>query len=304
VKVLQGTKQKITALAFSPDGLLLAAGGSAGRVELWDLAGGVAARSARKFAGLAGTGFTPDSRTLVVWATEGDGEVVKLTAPDWATTGRHLFSPYAPLRAADLSPDGAVLVAVSGNSLYGNSLAAYSTDEFEVCWRWPLALRETTTPMFSPDGRRIAMEQRPTPRRDKKNRCISLLPVTAGIAELRLQVPEDSHDLAAWSPDSRLLVTVGRRLIVWDIPTHEPVMEHEAEPRQPFTAARFHPTAPYLLATTGNGTVGVWSMEAWREVQRYAWDCGNVSTLAVAADGMRAAVGGAGGRIVVWDWDL
>jgi WD40 repeat protein len=300
VKVLQGLKQHVSVLTFSPESLLLAAGGSVGRVEVWDVAGGMAARSGRKLARLTGMAFTPDSRTLMVWSDAGGGEVVKLTAPDWATTGRHLFSSSPALCFADLSPDGLLLVTAGWSAL-----AAYSPVEFQEVWQYRLPLGvDPGKLMFSPDGQRIALERSVGQRRDRKDRYITVFSATDGEMQQRFQVQKNSYHLAAWSPDSRLLVTVGPRLAIWNVSTGKQVASHEAEQGGSFTAARFHPTESFLLATTGNGTVYVWSTEAWREVQRYAWECRNTQAMAVAPDGMRAAIGGDGGRIVVWDWDV
>jgi WD40 repeat protein len=158
-------------------------------------------------------------------------------------------------------------------------------------------------PVFAPDGQRLAVQ-----------RCRRSSTVTICRIELRspadgsvlsgFDTADDSYSLAGWSPDGRFVVTIGSRLVIWEAATGKIVAEHAARTRNRFTAIRFHPTAPFLLAALYDGTVRVYSTDAWREAQSFAWGIKKAMSVAVAPDGMRAAVGGDGGRIVVWDWDL
>ena len=50
-------------------------------------------------------------------------------------------------------------------------------------------------------------------------------------------------------------------------------------------------------------TARLWDAATGREVAGYAWDVGPLNAVAFAADGMRAAVSGKKGTILVWDVD-
>jgi WD40 repeat protein len=61
------------------------------------------------------------------------------------------------------------------------------------------------------------------------------------------------------------------------------------------------PDGRLLVLGAEDGTVRMWDREAAREVQRYDWQIGPVSSVAFAPDGMTCAAGGEKGQIVVWD---
>ncbi|WP_227255012.1 WD40 repeat domain-containing protein [Frigoriglobus tundricola] len=78
------------ALAFSPDGRLLVAGGADGAVTVWDLAAG---RAVRRFAGhrgpVAALSFAPDGHRLASGSADG-------TALIWDTVGLRAPAPAGP----------------------------------------------------------------------------------------------------------------------------------------------------------------------------------------------------------------
>ncbi|WP_129787034.1 helix-turn-helix domain-containing protein [Promicromonospora panici] len=129
--------REVTALAFSPDGTVLAVGDSAGRVHLWD---GDVEQRAGFLAGLSGTGevgvreavsaiaFSADGRTLALGGTAGtlqlwDTASQQLLAAELPTAGEEIrslafsrdggtvyaASPHAPLQTYSIDPDRAVL---------------------------------------------------------------------------------------------------------------------------------------------------------------------------------------------------
>ncbi len=101
---LRGHRGPILAVAFSPDGKWLAAGGIEGRVSLWGPGGGGAPRALEASAGnVSGLAFSPDSKRLVTASGQGGLNV-------WDVgTGRRVFAFKGHKRAVlgvAYSPDG------------------------------------------------------------------------------------------------------------------------------------------------------------------------------------------------------
>lgn len=121
---LEGHTGRVTAVAWSRDGKLLASAGDDGTVILWD---GKSFQEIRrgKFVGrddgptaFQCLAFAPDGRTLAAAVTLGSGRGIhRIILTDTATLewGGNLFPPPAcPPRSVAFSPDGKRLVAASG----------------------------------------------------------------------------------------------------------------------------------------------------------------------------------------------
>src|SRR5262249_48609470 len=74
--------------------------------------------------------------------------------------------------------------------------------------------------------------------------------------------------------------------------------------KKDFQAVAFTPDGQFLLTACGDKTVRFWEGDTLEAVQGFDWKIGDVESLAVASDGMRAAAGGSKGQIVVWDIDI
>jgi RNA polymerase sigma factor (sigma-70 family) len=233
----------INAIAFSPDGKLLATD-SANEIILWEAATGKVRRRIvpQKEGVIASLAFTPDGKTLLA-GSPGD----KVHVWD-VVTGRELRQLDSRISTM-LSPDGKMIVGETGPNIFqlfdfatGQALfpdrpghdapvnaVAYSPDgnllvsagENRQIWLWETAtgkpvrrIRETSVRgvAFSPDGQRLALL---SPGRDDyesgdetPGEDIRIREVATGKELFRL-APGDLHGVnaLAYSPDGKLLVT-------------------------------------------------------------------------------------------------
>lgn len=69
------------------------------------------------------------------------------------------------------------------------------------------------------------------------------------------------------------------------------------------TGVAYHPSGRYLAVTSNDETVRVLDADRLAVVKSFAWKIGKLRAIAFAPDGLRAAVGGDTGQVVVWDVD-
>jgi len=107
-KVLEGHRDLVNSVSFSPDGRRLVSAGRDHDVIVWDVARGVEAFPIEEAqsASVADARFSPDGRWLI---TAGP-----ISARVWTADGRplwYLYGPKAPLTAAAFEPDSRTIVS-------------------------------------------------------------------------------------------------------------------------------------------------------------------------------------------------
>ena len=92
----------------------------------------------------------------------------------------------------------------------------------------------------------------------------------------------------------------GRTLCVWEVgdPTGRPIPRADSKG---LLSLAFTPDGQRLIAAPDDGPVRVIDPALRKVVAEFAWNIGELFSVAVAPDGLTAAVGGDGGRVVVWD---
>ena len=132
---------------------------------------------------------------------------------------------------------------------------------------------------------------------------VDLIDPTGELRRRRLQPRSHSREGPVYAMEfsprgDRLAVTSWANLTVWDVESREMVF---GSPPRVVTAAAFRPDGG-LLAATASGDVLFYD-SACAEVRRLDFGVGPLHGVAVAADGLTAAVGAVGGQVVIFDLD-
>ncbi|WP_406840712.1 NB-ARC domain-containing protein [Streptomyces sp. AHU1] len=277
LRALTGSSGEVRAVAFSPDGTVLATVGDDRRVRLWNPATGVALRTLTGHGGrIKAVAFSPDGALL---ATADDNRVRVWNSATGATL-RTLKGHEGHANAVAFSPDGSLLAGVA-------------EDGHVRAWdpRTGTALRRLTDHVgglralvFHPDGTLLATAD--------DDGWVRIWDPATGTVVRSLNDQIGGRALA-FSPDGRLLATAGedRRVRLWNpatgaaaqvLPAHEGYVN----------GMSFSPDGA-LLATAGyDRAVRIWNPGTGAAVRTLTGHEGGVNTLAFSPDGTLLAIAG------------
>jgi len=277
----------VQAVAFSPDGTMLATGGDDG-VRTWSTKSGAClAKYEASDAGVVA--WSPDGRQLAA------ATVARLSV--WSTTTHKVALE------ASCDPSDAV----------GGVLVAYSADGGRIAWSYSRTIREIDASSGAAIREYVAPE---------RPRALSLggeLAVATENAVLRFEAGragprEVVRDLvwlqhAAWSPDGRVLATSHPEggVKLWDARTGRPIRTIEDDGHYVRLAFSQDGT---LLAAAGFGPVEegghdprirVWSTAEGKLVRELGGHDGPVACVAISPDNRLLATGGDDTTVLIWD---
>jgi WD40 repeat protein len=335
MRVWQAHGRSVVTLAFAPAGdrLATAADDEPG-VRLWDVAETAVRRELALFKETAVClAFSPDGATLAasrpwsieLWHTATGAQRLILEGH------RHFSSSLA------FAPDGRALLSTGerrGGRWHGSVQAViWDLADGRVTAEFvspPSAHLGLTRALDA--GTILWVQAGPT---EKSEPVVTVTDVPAQKPRVLFHAPGPVRD-AALSPDGRTLATAVRGdVILWSLGDLPPAANAPATgwrrwlgrpaaaapppltPRlvlpagaERIDAVAFTPDGRRLLVGSAVGTVRLWDVpdgtggaaSAPRDPRAvYDWGIGPVTALAVAADGLTAAAGGASGRVVVWD---
>ncbi len=246
IRSFVGHTDKVTSVAFSPDGRLLATAGFDGKAKLWNAATG---EELKTFAGhaapLISVAFAPDGQRL---ASLDLAEQVKLWSADTAREIRTMAldpaSSDAGISGLSFSPNGKWLAA-----------SARGCRVWEVETGKPLLnlLPGYTIgkPRFSPDGKWLVLPGNPT----------VVFESASGKEVTKLYGHFDWAFGAAFTADGKYLATASRDQSVklWDARTWQPLATLKGHSNA-VMSVEFSPTGDWLVTAGFDKTAKIWEV--------------------------------------------
>ena len=287
-----GPLPPVAAVAFSPDGKLLAVG-SYGRVTVWDLA---TAKPAKVLTNVLGAvndlKFSPDGALLAVAGGQPSarGDLRLFDTKDWslaASLGGHLDT----VSGVAFSPDGAKLASASFDKTVrlwdvkaGKSLHTFTGHSDFV---YAVA--------FSPKGDWYA-----TASKDRTGRVVD---AKSGRSRLTFSGMDQEVTAVAVRADGAQVVTSGfePQLHWWDAATGERLKKqagHGTAVHELAVAVK----APVCVSAGADKTVRLWNSQTGAPVRTLTAEAAAFA-VAVDAAGKRVAAGCADGLVRLWDAD-
>ncbi|HVL14854.1 MAG TPA: WD40 repeat domain-containing protein [Gemmata sp.] len=308
MRVLKAAEGEVRDLAFSPDGLALAAVVRYHGVFLWNLTAPqpVPVRLDDRDADRGGLVFAPDGRS-VAWLASGTRRVYDRDTRETAD------QPFALTHLGSRlvqSADGKRVV--SQHALPDHCLIGWRAgdEEWERTWTVSTADLSVDRMALSADARLFAMLTRPALGSRWWEYPLRLEVRDAATAAVRVtaEFPSLKPAQLLFSPDASQLVGFkDMTLIAWGVPDElrtlgQPQIVRN-DNRKHFTAMAYHPDGRHLYATSNDATVHIFDTATWERTERFKWQLGSLKSVAVSSDGTLAAAGGDRGDVVVWDVD-
>jgi RNA polymerase sigma factor (sigma-70 family) len=302
LRTLPGAREWVRAVAFSPDGKLLAstAGRSdqPGAVILWDTAAGKELRRLKTEKALHPLLFSPDGKLLACGA---DGGTVSLWDVTAGKALRDWKAHKSDVHDLAFSPDGKVL-ASSGLD--------------NTCSLWDVGTGKLVRPLAAPFGRVAALAFSPDGRllAGGDDSCIILWDPATGKQARRLESKQEIRSLEFARRGDGLRLTAGNgdgTVRLWDLPGSATLLRPDA-PTDAVDLHRLgHQSGVYATAVSPDGkviatgshdwTVRLWDAGSGKEIRQLRGHTEWVADLCYSRDGKLLASAGNDGRVNVWE---
>ena len=330
---LTGHRKPVMAVAFAPQGHLLASGGGDGAVRLWDVATGKSLQVLRdNTTEVTCLAFDPEGHVL---AAGNEAHTVRLWDPATGERGRALKGHLDEVLAVCFSPDGTHVTSggndrsvrvwdvadgtaiktleggldfIQGLGYSPDGTLLFAVDEAEQLHVWQTEdwkqLRGELLPReklfalsVSSDGKRLAAAGR--------REVIYEWDLVEGQVRLRRELVGGHKawiQSLAYSPAGDVLASAGKEgvLRLWELDAMQPsktLLGH----RKRIWSVAWSPDGKHLATASADETVKIWSVASSRVAEFRAAPTTIHGDIAISPDGSKMIVGSADGFARIWD---
>ena len=286
--MLCGHDDKVSDVAYSPDGRKIVSGSLDGTVRVWDAATGSPILAWREDSSVYCLALSPDGKRIAVATREGVVEIHD------AATGegiRSLRGHAGVVPQIVFSPDGKRIASAGRDETVRIWNAANGTE------RHVLRGHESsvTSAAFSPDGRILASGGR--------DRIVRLWDVATGreIRSIRVGGVQGITCLAFTSDGTRIASGgLGGKVTLWSVASGEEILSFN-ERRNVIRDLAVSPCGTLLAGASGNHAVYLWDAQTAKEVRVFSSHAGPPTSVAFSPDGRRIVSGGEDATVRVFD---
>ncbi|MBE9185932.1 NACHT domain-containing protein [Microcoleus sp. LEGE 07076] len=279
----------VFAVAFSPDGKLLATGGSDGVVRCWEVTSGKELLTCKGHCNLVvSVAFSPDGKTL---ASGSSDRTVKL----WdCRSGECLQTCQGHsdwVRSVAFSPDGKTLASGSND----RTVKLWDCHSGECLQTWQGHSDWIRVIAFSPDGRTLAS--------GSDDRTVKLWDCHSGECLQTWQGHSDWVNSVAFSPDGKTLASGSsdRAIKLWDCHSGECLQTWQGHSDLVRSVA-FSPDGKTLASGSNDSTVKLWDCCSGECLQTWQGHSNWIRSIAFSPNGQILASGSNDRTVKLWDY--
>ena len=276
------------AVAFSPDGKLLATGGSDGVVRCWEVTSGREILTCKGHSSwVRSVAFSPDGKTL---ASGSSDKSIKL----WDCHSGECLQTWQGhsnlVNSVTFSPDGKILASGSDDQ----TIKLWDCRNGECLQTWQGHDNWVSSVAFSPDGKTLAS--------GSKDRTIKLWDCCSGECLQTWQGHKDWVNSVAFSPDGKTLASGSddRTVKLWDCYSGECLQSWQDHDNWVRSVA-FSLDGKTLASGSGDQTIKLWDCHTGECLQTWQGHDNWVSSVAFSPDGKTLASGSGDQTIKLWE---
>jgi len=289
VRTLRGHSSSIHAIAFHPDGQILASGAADRRVKLWHLESGISSCTLSGHSSLIDAiAFSPDGQFLVSGSWDHTIKIWELTTQ----TLKHTLNHHSGwIKSIAISLDGQIIA--SGSADKRINIWNAQTQEVQKILDGHSSMIQTVA--ISPDGQSLAS--------GSADHTIKLWNIATGEILLTLKGHTDAVNSLIFSPSGQLLISssADATIQVWNLRTGDILLTLTGHTDAVYSVA-ISAKGRLLISGSADGTVKVWHPGRGKLLQTLSDHSAGVMSVAISPDSSTLASAAQDKTIKIWQF--
>jgi len=297
-RTLTGLQSDATAVAFSKDGLHIAAGSIDGMAILWNMTtGDVLSKLTGHTDGIEGLTFSPDGKWLITASSDATIKIWDVITGDLS----YEFSEFNGLvDSVTFSPSGSQFMFGTVDGLHiwqldfdiAQGITTFTNEEI-------LTIPESAGGIFSPDGSQLAAASGSI----ASGNAIVLWDATSGRELLTLTGHTGWVMGLAFSPDGKQLASTSLdgTVKIWSLAPGTEMVTVSGPGADYGTRVAYNPNGREFATNGGDGTATLWNAKTGEPRLTLTGHELEVLNVAFSSDGKLFATGSLDGSTIVWD---